>query len=98
MAARGSIGSPACNSTLDDGEDQAGWKMRLTAGWDWSALSLMMLPPVLLLRSNFGKLLLATSSLMRCPGRNTLAVAHRLRLSSYRVPGSINSGALGELR
>jgi hypothetical protein len=35
---------------------------------------------------------------MRCPGRNTLAVAHSSRLSSYGGPGSISSGALSELR
>jgi hypothetical protein len=45
-----------------------------------------------------GKLLLETSSLTRCPGWNTLAVAHRFRLSSYGVPGSMSSGALGEFR
>jgi len=47
----------------------------------WSADSLAITPPVLVLRSKRGKLLLETSSRIRCPGRKTFDVTDRSRLS-----------------
>ena len=53
----------------------ASWKIVCRAGT--SRVSDPMGPPVLALRSNRGKLLLETSSRIRCPFLNTLLVAQR---------------------
>jgi hypothetical protein len=64
----------------------------------WSAGSSAITPPVLVLRSKRGKLLLETSSRIRCPGRKTFDVTDRSRLSWQGSPGVSGSGSASDLR
>ena len=58
------------------------WCTRFTAWITSSIPSSAIVPPVLVLRSKRGKLLLETSRRMRCPVRKTFAVATRSTRSS----------------
>ena len=56
-----------------------GWAESCRMVWrvGLNSVSAAMTPPVLVLRSKRGKLLLETSSRTLCPALNTLLVAHR---------------------
>ena len=84
-------------STSRDGWPRS-WRTRLRATTTASGPSVAGSPPDCGLASNRGKLLLAMSSRMRWPGRNTFAVGPTAIRSSTRRSGSKGRGSASKSR